>query len=247
MSNINQETNDILFVDKYSHHWVIKLNRPEKMNALSAELVEMLISIIDAAESENIPLLVFQGEGKNFCAGFDFTDLNESSDGDLLLRFVRIEVLLQKIAYSNCLTLALVHGLNFGAGVDIIASCKLRVSEAGSKFRMPGLKFGLALGTRRLAQLLGTEIARDILQTCRTFDIDEAISIGFINQQVRRDDWQHVISKQIEIAESLTNESRKTLYKLTTLNPQGDGDMAALVKSASAPGLKDRIISFRKS
>ncbi|MCR2153265.1 hypothetical protein NSX49_23710, partial [Salmonella enterica] len=76
-------------------------------------------------------------------------ELDAQSEGDLLLRFVRIETLLQRVAASPCLTVGLAHGRNFGAGVDLFGACKWRVSAPDASFRMPGLKFGLVLGTRR--------------------------------------------------------------------------------------------------
>jgi len=68
-----------------------------------------------------------------------------------VLRFVRIEMLLQAVATSPARTVALAHGKVFGAGADLFACCHHRIAAAGTTFRMPGLKFGLMLGTRRFA------------------------------------------------------------------------------------------------
>lgn len=241
----DHSTSDDLLVQRHEHYWMFTLSRAAKMNALSASLVEALLAELDAAEQAQVPMLVFQGHGKNFSAGFDFTDLDALSEGDLVLRFVRIETLLQRIAYSPCLTVALVHGANFGAGVDIIASCKRRVAAPESRFRMPGLKFGLALGTGRLGQLLGTEVARDLLQTTRAFSLDEALDNGFIHQEASPDQWPRIIEEQLRVATSLSAGSRAALYALTIDASRADHDMAALVKSASEPGLKERIRAFR--
>src|SRR5829696_3414251 len=109
----------VLHVEQAETIWTFALSRPEKMNALSSELVEALIEAVADAHARGARLLVFKGEGKNFSAGFDFGNLEESSDGDLLLRFVRVESLLHMVATSPCATLALAHGRNFGAGVDL--------------------------------------------------------------------------------------------------------------------------------
>src|SRR6187200_3203086 len=69
---------------------------------LSSELVEALIDAVADAHARGARLLVFKGEGKNFSAGFDFGNLEESSDGDLLIRFVRVESLLHVVATSPC-------------------------------------------------------------------------------------------------------------------------------------------------
>ena len=87
----------VLHIDRQGPRHVLTLARPEKMNALSADLVEALIAALDEAEAQGAKVIVLQGEGKNFSAGFDFGDWQTQSEGDLLLRFVRIETLLQRL------------------------------------------------------------------------------------------------------------------------------------------------------
>ena len=89
--------------------------------------VDSLIHGVDEAHAAGARLLVFRGAGKSFCAGFDLGQLESQSEGDLTLRFVRIELLLQAIANSPAHTLALAHGKVFGAGVDLFAVCKQRI------------------------------------------------------------------------------------------------------------------------
>ena len=69
----------------------LTLNRPTKANALSASLVEALINAVEYAGTDGTRLLILDGNGNHFCAGFDFTGYAEASEGDLFLRFVRIE------------------------------------------------------------------------------------------------------------------------------------------------------------
>jgi enoyl-CoA hydratase/carnithine racemase len=233
----------VLRVERGGSAWTFTLNRPDKMNALSSELVEVLIDNVAAARAQSARLLVFRGEGRNFSAGFDFSALDESSDGDLLLRFVRVEMLLNMIASSPCATLALVHGRNFGAGVDLIGACARRVCTGNATFRMPGLKFGLVLGTRRFAGLVGREVARGILETARTFDAAEARAIGFVNAVAEAADWPQLVGEAAAAAEVLPDVSRALLYR-TVSDEMPDADLAVLVRSAAAPGLKDRIRDY---
>ena len=74
------------------------------------------MELVQRAPAEGAKVLVFRGEGKTFSAGFDFSDVEQQTEGDLLLRFVRVELLLQAVASSPCLTVALAHGRTFGAG-----------------------------------------------------------------------------------------------------------------------------------
>src|SRR5262249_32414783 len=71
--------------------------RPDKANALDAGLVEALLVAVARAANSGARLLTLRGEGRHFCAGFDFSDLDQQSDGDLLHRFVRIEQLLHAL------------------------------------------------------------------------------------------------------------------------------------------------------
>lgn len=229
-----------LKIERTNGTWTFTLNRPEKRNALSAELVDALLAGVDEAHRGGVALLVFRGEGKNFSAGFDFGDFDTQSEGDLLLRFVRIESLLHKVARSPSLTVALVHGRNFGAGVDLIASCRQRVAVPDTTFRMPGLKFGLVLGSRRFADLIGPARAAAILQEARTFDAVEAQAIGFVDALVDAADWPATLDAVRKTSNTLDAETRASLYGALSTD-HGDADLAALVRSAARPGLKERI------
>lgn len=235
-----------LIIERSDDAWVFILNRPEKMNALSPALVQALTAGIQNAHAQAIPLLIFKGNGKNFCAGFDFSDLDAASEGDLLQRVVQIELMLDLLATSPAMTVALCHGRNFGAGADIIACCKRRVAAPGTTFRFPGIKFGLILGTRRFQNLVGTQNALDILSSTRTFDANEALNIGFMQELQAQEHWPTVIDAVRKNNAVLTDVTRQNLYKVLYSNAESDQNLAALVRSAAAPGLKDRIRAYLK-
>ena len=243
MSKHNTEQNAVII----AHHngvTTCTLNRPDKLNALNADMVEGLLQTMREATAKDSQLVVFQGAGRAFCAGFDLSDLTDMSDADLLLRFVRIETLLQAIYTAPMPTLALVHGRCFGAGADIVASCSQRIASPDSSLRMPGLQFGIVLGTRRLAALIGVDAARNMLQTSRVFDAETAHSCGFLTAIAKLDDWDNEISKAASNAAVLTDQSCHALMQQTRDDRYLDGDMAALVRSASQPGLGTRIAAY---
>lgn len=232
-----------LQVEREPSRWIVTLDRPEKANALSAQLVEALIAVVADAEQRAVPVLAFRGNGRNLSAGFDFTDYERSSEGDLLLRFVRIETLLQAIARSRCLTVAFAHGRNFGAGVDLFAACRWRIAAPEATFRMPGLAFGLVLGSRRFASIVGRETARAILENLETFAADRAHAIGFVKSIRPQDDWPAILEEAQRSAASLAPAHRALLD--AALDEGHDAaDMAALVRSAAAPGIKERIAAY---
>jgi len=100
----------------------LRLNRPDRLNAVNAAMIEGLIDGLIAARDRGSDLVVFAGEGRAFSAGFDLSGLDQQSDADLLYRFVRVEQLLQMIYQLPMTSVALVQGRCFGAAADIVAS-----------------------------------------------------------------------------------------------------------------------------
>lgn len=223
---------------------VLTLNRPDKMNALSGPLVDALLDAVGDAERDGTRLLVLRGEGRNFSAGFDFGGYEDQSEGDLLLRFVRIEQLLQALAHAPFDTLALAHGRNFGAGVDLICSCGRRLADPAATFRMPGLSFGLVLGTRRYAERVGGSKARRVLQEGRVFDAEEALADGFLTGLSSVASWPDALDGTGEASARLSEWAAAALNRATARDTRAD-DLADLVASAARPGLKDRIRAYR--
>ena len=221
----------------------LTLNRPDKMNALSASLVEALQAAVDEAARSGVRLLVLRGNGRNFSAGFDFGGYESQSEGDLLLRFARIELLLQMVHHAPFDTLALAHGKNLGAGVDLIGVCSRRVASADATFRMPGLRFGLVLGTRRFALQVGDDTARDILTESKTFGAEEGRRIGFLSDIAEVADWPAAITRAAEASVALPPAAHARLVAATRTDTR-DADLAELVRSAAAPGLKSRIATY---
>ncbi len=236
---------EILSISKHGVCTRLTLNRPEKANALAAELVEALLAAFAVAASDGTRLVALDGTGKSFCSGFDLSDFDELSDGELVYRLIRIETLLQTVAHAPFPTIALAHGRVFGAGADLVGACSRRIAAPGTKFRMPGLGFGVVLGTRRLVACVGRDAARDIQNECRTFDADEAAEIGFLNQVAEAADWPHIIEAAGQAAEVIPIGSSRALFRVTAADTRAE-DMADLVNSAGQPGLKDRIRAYRE-
>jgi enoyl-CoA hydratase len=234
---------DPLLIERDGVVTTLVLNRPDKRNALSADLVEAMIASLAEARRDGTRLLAIRGAGEGFSGGFDFGGLDRQSDGDLALRFVRLEMLLQDIHHAPFATLALAHGACYGAAADIVSSCMRRVVAPGTRFRMPGLAFGVSLGTRRLAALVGPDAARRLLETSPVFDEQEALGCGFVTEVSRQEEWSEVISLAAAAAQALPQAAQQLLLAQTVADTRAD-DLAVLVRSVAEPGLKQRIASF---
>ena len=231
-----------ILIERKDDILTLTLDSPGTANALAPDMVEHLISALD--EAEGVRMAVIRGNGRHFCAGFDLSGLEDMSDGDLLWRFVRIEMLLQKIHKAPFPIVALAHGQVVGAGADLFAACWRRVATSGSKFRMPGWNFEIALGTRRLAQLIGHQKARDLLIDTRGVAAEEAAAMGLVTDIVEPEAWHDTLEGLALRAGHLSVFASREMLRLTG-DDTDDLDLAAAVRTAGRPGLKDRILAYR--
>ena len=216
----------------------LTLNRPEMGNALGPALVEALIAEVGAAcRPGETHTLVLRGAGKHFCTGLDLSDLDGLSDGDLLLRLVRIETLLAVLWHAPIRTMAVAHGRTWGAGADLFAACEQRVAVAGASFRFPGAQFGIVLGTRRLSERVGTDVARALVVDGGTLDAAQALACGLAS----------LPAEPPMLASPVVEASLAAAVRLATRADLRDADMAALVRSAAVPGLQARVSAYRQS
>jgi enoyl-CoA hydratase/carnithine racemase len=221
----------------------LTMHRPHKANAMNGELVEALIAAVGECHTAPPRLLVIRGAGDNFCGGFDFSGIESESEGDLVLRFIRIELLLQAVSHAPFPTLALAHGRTFGAGADLVCACAERIAASGAVFSFPGPRFGVALGTGRLALRIGAARARSILFQSRAIDTAVGVEIGLISAVAERDEWPALIKDRVVSASRLSRHTTRLLLDITASDTRA-ADMAALVESISQPGLKDRMIGY---
>jgi enoyl-CoA hydratase/carnithine racemase len=242
MDKLMGSKSSVLNIRQHEDMLTLTLNRAENANALSPELVEAMIDALGPAQE--IRLCILRAEGKNFCAGFDLSDIEDLSDGDLLWRFLRIEHLLQMVHHSPFPFLALAQGQVVGAGADLFAACWRRVAAENARFRMPGWNFELALGTRRLTRLVGQTAARDLLIDARTVTVKEALGIGLATDIADPENWTAIVDSSLQRAQMLPQNALRHMLDLTRVDTRAQ-DIAAIVHSAGRPGLKDRIIAYR--
>ncbi len=223
----------------------LRLERPERGNALAPDMVAALDEGFADAVAGGARLVVLRGAGKHFCTGFDLSDLEGLSEGDLLLRFVRIEELLQRVHRAGVMTLAVATGRTWGAGADLFAACDRRLATDDATFAFPGSGFGLVLGTARLAGRIGNAAARRLLLDGVPVDAAAAVALGLADQVVDAGGIDTAIAQSAAAAARLDPETVASLHRATRRDAQDDADLAALVRSAARLGLKQRIIDYR--
>lgn len=239
---------------------VATLAQPARGNALSESMVEDLIARISECIADgSTHTLVLNSTGSHFCTGFDLgtqppppqvapesqaegTRSLAATDGPLLWRFARIEHLLSLLWNAPLRTVAIAQGRTWGAGADLFAACDLRYATAQTEWRFPGAGFGLVLGTRRLASLVGQGRAMDWVAHGRRIDATNAMSAGFATG---------LLEDPIQWREHLpllaVDRSTYAQLKAATRPDFSQADLAALVGSAALPGLADRLEKYKNS
>ena len=173
---------------------VLTLNRPEKLNALSRELVEDLHATLDGIRANNdCRVVVLTGAGRGFCSGLDLTDPNPDDAGGGTefprsgMRWQeRIADLTAKIHRLRQPVIAAVNGPAYGGGMGIALACDIRIASESARFCTQFIKLGLGgcdIGVSyTLPRIVGAGPAFDLILTARAVDADEALRLGMVSR-----------------------------------------------------------------
>jgi enoyl-CoA hydratase/carnithine racemase len=168
--------------------WLV-LNRPEKRNALSLDLMNDLLAALDrVAQDEAIRVVVIRGAGAMFSAGHDIKEMS-GTDKDLhhfRTIFATCNRMMQRLHQVPQPVIAQVHGVATAAGCQLVAACDLAIAEEGARFATPGVKIGLFCTTPMipLVRLIGRRRAMDMLLSGRFITSQEALQFGLVNRVV---------------------------------------------------------------
>lgn len=166
----------------------ITVNRPDKLNALSAGVIGELGAAIDQAIADDaVGGIILTGAGRAFIAGADISELAGQTPMSAVARARRGQVIFGKFERSPKPTIAAVNGFALGGGCELAMCCHLRIAGEFAKFGQPEVKLGIIPGyggTQRLPRLVGTGRALQLLMTAEIIDANEAHRIGLANKVV---------------------------------------------------------------
>ncbi|MBU3261525.1 enoyl-CoA hydratase/isomerase family protein [Roseovarius sp. PS-C2] len=171
---------------------VLRLNRPEALNALSFDIIRDIGAAFDeVAAMQGVRALLITGAGeKSFCAGADIKELRNRPLMDQLRGAELGQSVFAKLDTLPVPSVALVNGYAFGGGAELAMACTFRLASANAIFGLPEIKLGLIPGyggTQRLPRLVGEGRALEIIMTGRNVKADEAERIGLVNAVVEGD------------------------------------------------------------
>ncbi len=216
---------------------VITLNRPEKRNAISFELLDELMKALDEAESSPANVLIITGAGKAFCAGLDLEELKSllgKTHDENVKDSARMARVFRRVYDFPKPTIAAVNGAAIAGGTGIATMCDFTLAVPEAKFGYTEVRIGFvpAIVSSILVWQVGHKIARDLLMTGRLFDAAEAHRNGLVNEVVAP---EKLMARAREIAAMLLENSPSSVRLTKSLmngfiREQLDGQIAAAVE-----------------
>ncbi|WP_428487054.1 enoyl-CoA hydratase [Rhodopila sp.] len=214
---------------------ILTLNRPESLNALSAEIrLGLLEAIHRLGADPSVGCIVLTGAGRGFCAGGDVKSMGERSARVFEERAAgirqsnRIPMLMHD---TPKVIIGMINGVAVGAGLSMALACDLRVAARSAKFGTGFIKIGLSGdwgGTWSLTRLIGTAKARELYFTGDMISADEALSFGLVNRVA---DDAELLETTLVLARRIAAMPRVALgYTKRNLFAAETGDFASVLE-----------------
>jgi enoyl-CoA hydratase len=182
-------TFDTIRVEDRGNRLLVELSRPEKRNAIGAEMVSELHAVLDSLEREPTRVLILTGGSEGvFAAGADIAELLERRRDDALAG-INLR-LFERLRQTPLPSIAAIDGPALGGGAELCYACDLRIATPRAVFGQPEARLGImaaAGGAYRLAELVGEPLAKDLLFTGRRLQADEALAARLITRIVEPD------------------------------------------------------------
>jgi len=230
----------------------LMLNRPEKKNAMSLELLEALYHSLLAADEKEASIIVIRGSGKTFCSGGDVVQFMESDQpgvkvdamADYLNRSIR------RIRQTPAIVIAVVEGIAVGAGMSLCLACDLTIAEKNATMSMGYRKIGLTPdggGSLFLPRLVNMKLFNELYFLSRTITMEEAKGMGLVNMVVDAAEMEGKLDSLIRDLVALpmeTTQKAKELVNLTLwhgLAPHLDRERRYVSQFSAEPRFQERL------
>jgi enoyl-CoA hydratase/carnithine racemase len=186
---------DVLKGEKKGNIFFLTINRPEKRNAISFDMLEAIAHMVeDCILDRDIRVIVLKGEGKVFSAGVDFNALadlvgrfnTDAGAGGALIRadIAKYQQFVNRLETIEIPIICAMHNRALGLALELALACDIRLMSEDCMWGMFELKFGAIAdlgGTSRLARIVGTARAMEIFMTRRTYTAKQALEWGLVN------------------------------------------------------------------
>jgi len=210
----------------------VVINRPQKRNALTPEMLEELAAAVRGADAHpEVRAVIVSGEGPIFSAGIDLAALAQTPQAVVALnpgrwarRFAeRLQHALHVIEATEVPVIGALHGQVLGMGLELALSFDLRVAAADVAMSIPEARLGLVAdvgGTTRLARTVGPSRSKDLLLTARSIDAAECLQWGLVNRVVAP---AELMTSTVALAQQIARNAPLAVGMAKLIVDQGDG------------------------
>jgi 3-hydroxypropionyl-coenzyme A dehydratase len=167
----------------------VKINRPDKLNAMNTDVARELVSVFTQLDTDNdVKVIILTGEGeKAFSAGADIEYMSKIS-ADESVEYAKLgQLVTNTIELVSKPTIAAVNGFALGGGCEVAMSCDIRIAADTARMGQPEVTIGIPPGwggTQRLMRIVGVAKAKELVYTGKMIKADEAEKIGLVNAVV---------------------------------------------------------------
>jgi enoyl-CoA hydratase len=190
---------------------IVRLNRPEALNALNLALTTQMSDALSAFEDdERIGAIVLTGTDAAFAAGADIKELQHKTFAEVYAEGL-ITKTWERAATCRKPIIAAVSGHAVGGGCELALMCDIIIAAESARFSLPETQVGVipgAGGTQRLTRIVGKAVAMDMILTGRVMGADEALARGLISRVATPESY---LEEAITLAQRLTTRSRPIL------------------------------------
>jgi methylglutaconyl-CoA hydratase len=222
----------VVLVEKQSQQvTVLRLNRPERRNALTIELLTELAAAVEAAAADpKQRILILRGAGKAFCTGLDLKEAADDTKAHATAEMVAKTLI--TLGQTRLITIAIVHGAAVAGGAGLMSACDFVVAAERTKIGYPEVRRGLVAGlvlTFLRRQVRERDI-RELLFTSELIDAERAREIGLVNRVVPPNELESEAKKIVDsilqgAPEAVTN-TKRLLEELWSTSVKQDVDLA---------------------
>lgn len=240
-----------VLVEQKDRTTILTLNRPERRNALTIELMEELTAGIERASAdEKQRILILRGAGKAFCAGLD---LNETTITERAHQSAEtIAKMLLALSQTRLITIAQIHGAAVAGGAGLMSACDFVVAAERTKIGYPEAKRGLVAGLVMtfLRRQLRERDVRELLFTGELISAERAREMGLVNRVVPPNELENEVEKLVssilQNAPGALASSKRLLEELWSTSVQQDVDRALRhhMEARESPEAKEGIAAF---
>lgn len=175
-----------VILEKDGRVGTIYINRPKALNALNSDTLKELDYVIDEiAKDDEIFAVILTGAGeKSFVAGADITEMKDLNVSQGRSFGILGNKVFRKLENLEKPVIAAVNGFALGGGCELAMACDIRIASTKAKFGQPEVGLGITPGfggTQRLARIVGTGMAKEMIFTAKIIKADEALRIGLVN------------------------------------------------------------------